>query len=299
MAHMTASHAGKARLSTQSFQLMKLPKEVRRMILRQHLLMPSPILYDGKLSDRNGIPGRPNCKNIHTSFALHAGDFLRQHGTKPAIFEESRTIRQADFLNIFLVSRTIYNESMPIYFGQNVFSFHSTDNFANFVTKIGPNCRWQLGRVYIHWYEYGSAPAKAARLLGECFGLRHLTIQLPDRNFPSCNSQAPNEARLLGMKDLLRVRGLTKIEVVIPRVLQCYCNRHRPRDFGDPPTDIAGSEGIAAMIRRLEVLKQPIDPEKIQRYVKDTERSRANPRAEVLTHMQQIGKKRFLERLLS
>lgn len=56
--------------------------------------------------------------------------------------------------------------------------------------------------------------------------------------------------------------------MVVPTVLQCYCLRHN-NIGGHPGTDIAGSEGVAAMIRRLEVLKQPIDPEKIKRYVND------------------------------
>ena len=249
---------------------MNLPKEVRRMILKEYLLMSGPIFFDRLLAPDRSIPGKANMVSTYASFTRLDPYPLRQESFWPFPPETTRITRQYEFLNIFLVSRIIYNESMPIYFGQNVFSFDSTDNFAKFVTKIGPNCRWQLGRVYIHWFHwYGSTPAKAARLLGECFGLRHLTIQIPDRNFgTSCNIRAPNEARLLGMRDLLRVRGLTKVEVVIPTVLHCYCVRHR--NIGGPPTDIAGSEGIAAMIRRLEVLKQPIDPEKIKRYVKDT-----------------------------
>ena len=264
MACETASEVGNARVSDQTFEIMKLPKEVRRMILKEYLLMSGPVFFNRVVIVKCGTPGKRKRIYINGSFALAAKYPLPQDRSHPAFIEESRIIRQFEFFNIFLVSRTIYNESMPIYFGQNLFSFHSTDNFANFVTRLGPNCRWQLGRIYICWH--GSAPAKAARLLGECFGLRHLTIQVLDGNYTCCDRQVPYETRLLGMKDLLRVRGLTKVEVVIPSLLRCYCPRHR--NNGSKWTNIAGSEGIAAMIRHLEVLKQPIDPEKIKRYVK-------------------------------
>ena len=271
MTPKTASNARKATFSDQPFEIMKLPKEVLRMILKEYLLMSTPIVKERVLTINRRI--RDKIGLINAAFALPAGDSIPLDRTQPTFIEESRIIRQSEFLNIFLVSRTIYNEAMPIYFGQNIFVFHSTDTFATFVTKIGPNCRWQLGRARIFWE--GNAPAKAARLLGECFGLRQLTIQLSGSNYTSCNRQAPHEARLSGMKDLLRVRGLTKVEVVIPTILQCHCPRHR--NIERSVTNIADSEGIASMISRLELLKQPIDPKKIKRYVKDTERLRANP----------------------
>lgn len=177
------------------------------MILKHYLLMRSPVLFNDIVAPNRGITGNPNPGVIRASFAFRAGESLPNRWPRLSVIQESTIIRQSAFLNVFLVSRTIYNEAMPTYFGENVFIFHSTDNFARFITSIGANSRWQLGRAKIHWKGTGSA--KAARLLGECFGLRHLTIQLPERNWVTCNSQAPYEARLSGMKDLLRVRGLT------------------------------------------------------------------------------------------
>ena len=70
MTPKTASNAGKTTFSDQPFEIMKLPKEVLRMILKEYLLMSTPIVKERVLTINRGIRGEIG--HINAAFALPA-----------------------------------------------------------------------------------------------------------------------------------------------------------------------------------------------------------------------------------
>lgn len=253
----TTTTIGSGAVPGQSFPLMKLPVEVRRMIFEELLIMPSSIMFRSYVE----IEG----KGMRYWFTPYATtNTIKKEGTieeHPARIKESEIIKQSGILNVFLASKTIYRETVPLYYGHNVFEFHGANLFAKFATAIGPECRWQLARVNIGWN--GSAFARAAKVMLECVGLRELTLRIYSWSLAPCPSDAPDECRLNGMRDLLRVRGLNMLKLDIKQPLYCYkpgCHCHP-----DDTKCIAGSQSIAAMKERLEVMKQPLDVKKLRR----------------------------------
>lgn len=240
------------------FRLMNLPSEIRNMIFKEFLVMNGPILFHHHLciksEDRVDIIDRPRAF-VH----LGPGDGTDLHGDKIDVEEMQM---QRDFLNIFSVSKPIYRETVPIYFGLNTFFFGSLDYLETFTAKVRPDYRWQLARVEVCYWGY--RPAKAVKSLLSCVGLRELTLHIESTS--TAPSRKPNsdaaQCQLFGMKDLLKVRGLTKLVLKAPWYLYNYGN------FAHLDAKTASQEVVNALEARLQVLKQPTDPKTIKRLEK-------------------------------
>ena len=104
----------------QIFPIMDLPAEVRTMIFKELLVMPSPILskeavyFQGKK--------RQGYRSKYPPFAAIEPVRYRTFTEYERKFEyidveKTTLVKQSSFLNLFLASKAIYREAMPIYFG--------------------------------------------------------------------------------------------------------------------------------------------------------------------------------------
>lgn len=165
----------------QPFPLMRLPLEIRNMIYKETLIMPSPIM-------------------------LEAG-----YGTwikKKVYVVELSTPTQASICNLFQASRTLYRETIPIYFGHNTFKVDSFEGLTGFLTSIGPDYRRNIHSLDLTYS--GKAPAKAMKLLTECIGLRSLRLCLTYGTLEHVR-RACQLSKMNGAKDLFRLRGIEQV----------------------------------------------------------------------------------------
>ena len=156
----------------QPFRLMDLPLELRTMIFKELLVMPGPILFKTSLSFNSPSGETYRFVRDPEPFVNVGSEAVRgQH-----VFKESEIAPQKDSLRIFSVSKAIYRETVPIYFGCNMFDFDDLGTFERFITKLEAEFRWQLARVTITYT--GIAPARAVKHLVGCVGLRELTLHI-------------------------------------------------------------------------------------------------------------------------
>ena len=219
------------------FPYEKLSPEIRAMILKELLVMPGPIetYYFG------------------ARFAVYSfkTEDDSQNSRDQILRREDMKILQAPVCQIFLVSKAVYREAVPIYFGCNLFKFHNLDNFYAFARWIGPDPRWQLRKIAVDYD--GNAPARAVKFMVECVGLRELEINIRWWSL----SKYPNvdqPLQVLGQKDLLRIRGLEKIQVNFRGCISYYRANAE-----------ATEAQYAAFRETLQVLKQPHDARMLRR----------------------------------
>ena len=167
-------------------------------------------------------------------------------------------IMQSALVGIFQVSKSIYAETMPLYFRSNTFVFATLTQFEKFVTKIGPRARWNLTRLHLIWCPSGAGPRAATRLT-ECVKLQELTITL---NFGSARFKRatsgvllPYESRFAGMKELLKVRGLKNVDVALEWHPECFRDCTVPCTIRTP--SILGLNSIDDFKTHLAVLMKP------------------------------------------
>ena len=232
----------------QSFRFMDLPAEIRCAVLKEFLIMPSPIMIGARVAFQGfEIPA-----GQFPPFAKHEAidEAMNEHLPSVSIrIKESEITRQAELLNIFLASKLIYQECAPLYFHHNCFSFHDMPHFESFVARIGSASRWQLARIRFSW-QGGNAYTRTAKLLATCFGLRELTMIFSLWSFSYAK---PPELR--GLTSLLQTRGLTKLNIIYPDP-NCYVHI---KDHGDEPCpDLVKCK--VALEERLRVLELPMDP---------------------------------------
>lgn len=169
-----------------SFPFMKLPLELRNKVYEEFLVLPGSI----------------KIKTMRRKSSQ--GDTQKAQNLK---------LKKGHVSNLFATSRAIYHESVPVYFGLNIFYFPKLDILAKFLSKIGPSCRRKIRSISVLYW--GKTPAKAAKLLGECIGLRHLTLSfdlLSERCLPRRNRIM---MKIYGLKDLLRIRGLGSLRIEV------------------------------------------------------------------------------------
>lgn len=170
---------------------MQLPLEIRTMIYKELLIMPSPIEF-------------------RSSYYLSA---------EPACFTTGPLdceipIYQKDLCQMFNASKTIRLESAPLYFRYNRFRFQTLRVLEKFLNQIPPTFRRAIASISLK-YDYGAA-ARTMRLLSGCFGLRRLCIVLlPGHMFPSPPYSMHGLMHIQGLNDMLKIRGLEKVEVQV------------------------------------------------------------------------------------
>lgn len=161
------------------FPFMKLPLELRNQVYEEFLVLP------GKRGPK----------------------YLRSN------IKRARRLRQQkrDAINLFLAPRAIYYEAVPIYYGLKIFHFPNVDNLALFLSELKPRFRRSIRSLSVFFW--GKTPARAARLLVKCTGLRNLSLcfnVFPAGCMPKKNRRL---MKMHGLEDLLRIRGLETLRL--------------------------------------------------------------------------------------
>lgn len=108
-------------------------------------------------------------------------------------------------------------------------------------------------------------------LLRQCPALRELTLRLCHNSAAKTNKFSQYELQLFGMRHLLKLRGLTNIEIMVPTHPYCHllrCLHIRSYDWLHyiRPTDrLASPRNIEILIERLQVAKKPRDEKELKR----------------------------------
>lgn len=151
---------------------------------------------------------------------------------------------------LILVSKTFYNESMPLYYRSKSFGFNDDlDKLARFLDTIGA-----LQRSFVTNFSFiydkaasqrsatwrvESYAVTAFRALAECPALHTLHIGFELALLPSNNRElSTSSMTVLDLDRLLRFRGLTTVDVVV----------YDPRNL---------IQGVAELETRLQVMKRP------------------------------------------
>ena len=139
---------------------------------------------------------------------------------------------------------------MPLYFGANRFKFTDLDAFYDFAQIIGSFSRWQLRKVHVNYD--GQAPTRAMKLMVQCMGIKELEIGLHGWSFAK-PPVVTTDLKLFAHKELLRIRGLNRLEV------------NFDRDFSEAVYPDTGTTSVTrakfdALVESLQILKQPHSP---------------------------------------
>lgn len=202
---------------------MVFPPEIRNIIYHALLIMPSAIsVQSGRVASAI-IPGvKQGWHSLGIEWIIH----------------------QTDVTGLSLTCKTIYRETVPLYYSQNTFQFTDSINLKKFTDKLGPEPRRYVTKLSIVWT--GVALARAAETLGTFTGLRKLELDIKSL-YTFKKSTDPNvQLKIYGLRDLLRIRGLDILEVQ-------FCSLVQSVDTSTQCT----KEQEDAFMRSLEVLKQP------------------------------------------
>ena len=209
-----------AAIHQESFPLMRLPPELRFMIYkevlvaRRDIIVPRPYIPDYNM---RFYGDKYNCDPYHSSSAA---------------------------CQIFRVSKALYNEAMPVYFGENTFRFKDLDALETALEILTAERRRSIRSLSINFH--GPHPVKSMRLLYECVSLRQLSLGINNwGTYPNRFGVTPLWQTICGVKALLKVRGIQTLQV---RKVGSY-----PSGFGWCQSHRDWKKLVSA----LQVLKQP------------------------------------------
>jgi len=202
---------------------MDFAPEIRNIIYHAHLIMPDAILVQSGRVAAAIIPGvRQGFHSLGIPWIIH----------------------QTEVLGLLFTCKTIYRETLPLYYSSNTFKFMDSINLKKFADKLGPEPRRLVTNVSVVWT--GVALARAAQTLGTFTGLRKLEIDIKSLYTFKKSTDQNVQLKIYGLKDLLRIRGLDTLEVQ-------FCSLVQSLDTSTQCT----KEQEDAFMRSLEVLKQP------------------------------------------
>ena len=246
--------------SQQPCHLLRLPLEIRTLILRALLEMPNPVLIADSLTlYHDSLRLSYHVQKDPAPFAT-TNELIRFYYTEEQHFRTS--IAQAPLLAIFSASKALYEEATAVYFGCNTFKFSSLNRFSKFIETVSPLACANLRHLRFTWR--GSRPALAAKHLTLCTGLKTLSLRLTSYSFANLRCKIlPPGLHLYGMKDLLTIRGLRVLEIEFSAL---YCDHElRSPPFCVCPTVDGGrdgeSEDMGDFRERMEVMKMPREEE--------------------------------------
>ena len=102
-----------------------------------------------------------------------------------------------------------------MFFRHNDFRFANLNQLSSFLSRISVEARRSIAAVYVGYG--GATPATTFKLLKECVGLRRLTLELSQSSIGTIpwvsKSAGFKLMKIYGLSDLLKVRGLTEVEV--------------------------------------------------------------------------------------
>lgn len=227
--------------TAEGFPFMKLPPEVRNMIYKEVLVPPKDI----------------HIQVAWCSYARTAYDGLRTINHSPR-----RTCR------LLRVSKAVYYEAFPIYFGCNTFYCDGVEALGEFLSKLKKDYRRNVRSLSFHFV--GNSPAKSIKLLQGCVSLKSLEIGVTLRMLDDYGLRKPESLKWLpGLNDLMKVRGIQELKVNLPGALfhpywESLRNQVSPESFIED-LQVLKHPRSEAMIRRQD--KKDFPPEKAKRTV--------------------------------
>ncbi len=224
----------------QPFPFMKLPQEVRLMVYKEHLVLPGPISTVGS---RWG--GAALCVKLRRDCVLHQPSHRSYIPLDQSVF------------GLFSASKSNYKQSVSMFFRHNDFRFANLNQLSSFLSRISVEARRSIAAVYVGYG--GATPARTFKLLKECVGLRRLTLELSQSSIGTIpwvsKSAGFKLMKIYRLSDLLKVRGLTEVEV----------------ELGTPEIDgfIRSFDDEWVVFKKtLQVLKQPHSAAQLKRQEK-------------------------------
>lgn len=202
------------------FPFMKLPPELRQMVLKELLVQAHDIVI------------------FNVSWQLEYSAKIRSLTDLSHRLSHWASHSPAETCQIFRVSKMCYNEAMPIYFGCNRFRFETLD-LMSLLDKLKVDYRRNIKSLSINFW--GHFPAKATRILRACTALRRLHLHISFRTLRYSNAGFFPVLKSSGINDLLKVRGIVELEVTKLEI---------------PFIDMK-MEGWEPFLEALQVLKQP------------------------------------------
>lgn len=157
------------------FPFMKLPPEVRNMIYKEVLVAS---------------------KDIHMQVAWYSYPRSAYDGLRTMNHSPRRTCR------LLRISKAVYYEAFPIYFGCNTFYCDGVEALGEFLSKLKKEYRRNIRSLSFHFV--GNSPAKSIRLLQGCVSLKSLEIGVTLRMLSDHGLRKPESLKWLpGLNDLM------------------------------------------------------------------------------------------------
>ncbi|KAL8698782.1 MAG: hypothetical protein Q9224_001694 [Gallowayella concinna] len=200
------------------FSFMKLPLELRHMVYREALVMPWPLLVSPHPWNWQMCPHRCSIKPVE--------------GGRRRDYCPSATCQ------ILQVSKTLYAEAMPVFYGENTFKLGNLESLCFFLTKLKPVNRRSIKSLMVTYDTY--CPAKSMKLLQGCVSLRRLSLEF---TWGALYYGGLPWSRIHGVRDLLKIRGIRSLTV------------HPPTDVTFLPLSLGPD--WHRFLEALEVIKQP------------------------------------------
>lgn len=211
------------------FPFMKLPPELRVMVYNYHFFQPiehstSLCLATVQHSEvAECKPGGPVCRFASVNNRVHIG-------------------------NLWVTSKEIYHEAMPIFFSTHCFQFGSLETLGHFLTTIPHYHRQYITKLRFDYFKTSKTKSfdvqQTIRLLSECPNLVELAMGLSADNLFRSD-------RNIGPKTLLQIRGIESLEIRFIGL-----NTH----VVDLPERFA-----TRLTERISVLKEPYSPAETKR----------------------------------
>ncbi|KAL8999993.1 MAG: hypothetical protein Q9169_001238 [Polycauliona sp. 2 TL-2023] len=177
------------------FPFMRLPTELRVMVYKYHFL-----------------------QTIEHSSAYCHTDVDGDCRAKGPILHRSIGNKGVNLGNLWITSKTIYMEAMPLYFSTHEFHFSSINTLARFLTTIPYHHRQHITKLAFHYNKTGHIDIhdvqQAFILLSECPNLTSLRILIEASAMPKILGSSQQQ---MGLKFLCRVRGIAELTVEQPR----------------------------------------------------------------------------------
>lgn len=199
---------------------MDFAPEIRNIIYHALLVMPNPV-------------------RVNRGIAAYARDV--QQGWQSRGIQ--CIIHQTDIMGLSVSCKTIYYETVPLYFGQNTFAMDSY-GLKRFSDQLGPESRRHITKLSVAWT--GPALGRAAKSLRTFTGLLELKLDSVSLYTFKKSTGQNLQVKFYGLKDLLCLRGLDVLEVQCRSLVQNV----------DSAT-VCTKEQDDALRRSLEVLFEP------------------------------------------
>lgn len=191
-----------------TFPLMRLPLEIRLMIYEFHFLQAGEVPEAEK-----------NC--------------LAGESCRAKIYNRNVPIRM-----LWMASKTLYHEAMPVYFWTKNFRFLDADYLLAFLRTIGPYHRQYITQITLYLRQIDNA--NVFKQIAQCSSLEHLSLVIKPYRY-----QRTELMRRPAIRSLLKIRNLKSVHF---EILCTQDNRPAP-----------SSEDVEEFVENLQVLKQPYD----------------------------------------